>query len=104
MCVAVSAGDLFLKEHASSSASTDYSQKIRMLPVLATILHTSQTINSPLFELFECDIGRWRREVEIQPVLVLDILVCGRRELFLPVIQLLPLTRINSREVLSDHR
>lgn len=63
----------------------------------------SQTIDGPLFELFERDIGGRRRNIEIQSVLVFEILVHRRRKLLLPVIESRPPLWINACEVLSDH-
>jgi len=57
---------------------------------------TPQPINSPLLKLLERNISRRRRNVEIQSVLVLDILVRGRRELFLPMVERRPPLGIDS--------
>jgi hypothetical protein len=65
-------------------------------PQRRRIQQTSQTINSPLFKLLERDIGRRRRNVEIESVLILDMLVRRRSELFLPMIERRAPLRFNS--------
>ncbi len=63
----------------------------------------SQTIDSPLLELFERDISGRRCNIEIQSVLVFKILVHRRRELPFPIIEARPSLWVNTCEVLSDH-
>lgn len=80
MCAAVSAGDLFLKEHASSSARTVcFSIKL----TLNKKRNTSHTIDSPLLELLKCDVCCGRCDIEIEPVFVFQGLVAGVCELLL---------------------
>lgn len=64
---------------------------------------TSQTINSPLLKLLQRNIRRWRHDIEVQSMLVFEILVCGCRELFLAVVDIVPPFGINACEILSDH-
>lgn len=100
MWATVSAGVLFLNEHASSSARTLLSASNQ---IIGAVRHTSQTIYSPLFELFEGNVGCRRSDIEIQAMLVLQGLVCWRRKLLLSMIKTSPSLRINSSKVLSNH-
>lgn len=66
--------------------------------------NTSQSIDSPLLELFERDLGRGRDFIEAQAVrVVLLFVVCGSCELFLLVINRTSPFRVNSMMVLSYH-
>jgi hypothetical protein len=96
----ISAGLLFLNRHASNSARTVY---ISSYSRICRMQHTSQAVNRPLLKLLECNVCCRRRNIEVQSVLVLQVLICGRRKLFLPMIQTPSPLRINSCEVLSDH-
>jgi hypothetical protein len=100
ICAAVSVGDLFLKEHASSSARTCV---VSIEPTSLCAFPTSQAIYGPLFELFERDVRGWRDDIEIQPTLVLKILVGWSRKLFRSMIETRSPLGINSRKVLPDH-
>lgn len=66
------------------------------------VLITSQTVNSPLFELFECDICSWGSNIEIQSAFVLERLVGWRIELLRPMVVGGPPLRIDSCN-LADH-
>ena len=65
--------------------------------------HTSQTINSPLFKLLKRYVSRGRCDIKVQSMLVLQILVCGRRELFLAMVDIISTFGIDTGKVLSDH-
>jgi hypothetical protein len=93
MWAAVSARVLFLNEQASSSARTSRYQFLFFLS--RGERNTSQTINSPLFELLERDIRGRRSNVEVQAMLVFLNLVRRCRKLFVSIVHCLSL-RINA--------
>ena len=64
---------------------------------------TSQTIDSPLFELLECDVCCWGCDIEIEPILVLQSLVFGRLELFRSMVESRSSLGVNSCKLLADH-
>lgn len=67
------------------------------------LLHTLQPVDGPLFKLLEGDLSRWRRVVQIQTMRVILLLVGGRGELSLLVIDGCPAFGINPMGVLSNH-
>ena len=65
--------------------------------------HTPQPIDSPLFELLEGNLGRWRESVEVQTMRVIRHLEgCTCKLLFL-VVECAPSFGINPIIVLSNH-
>ena len=64
---------------------------------------TPESVDRPLFELFQRDVGGWRGRVEVEPVGVLVFLVCRVCELLLAVINYIPPLRVYPIEVLTDH-
>jgi hypothetical protein len=104
MCAAVSAGERFLNEQASSSARTACCSSVHVGGSAGGgSERTPQTIDSPLLELLQRNIQRRRHDIEVQSMPILDILVRGRRELFLAMVDIIPAFGIDAREVLSYH-
>lgn len=65
--------------------------------------HTSQSINGPLLKLLERDLGSGRHIVEIQTVGVVLLLVGGRGELLLFVVEHGAPLGVDAVRVLPDH-
>jgi hypothetical protein len=63
----------------------------------------AQPVDRPLLELLERDVRRGRHGVEVQPVLVLEVFVGGRGELFLAVVESGSTLGVYAGEVLADH-
>jgi hypothetical protein len=103
MCVAVSAGDRFRKEQASSSPRTRCDSAGRTTASPGKKGQTSQPVNGPLFELLEGYIGRRRIGVEVQTVWVFSVLVLRRRELFLAMVDNIASFRIDPVVILAQH-
>lgn len=66
-------------------------------------VHTLQSVDSPLFELFESDLCGRRDLVEIQPIRVILLLIRRSRELLLLVVQSGSPLRIDTTGILSNH-
>lgn len=65
--------------------------------------YTLQPVNCPLLELFESDLCRRRRVVQVQTVRVILLLVGGCSELLLLGIDCCPALWVNPMSVLSNH-
>lgn len=103
MWVAVSAGVLLRNEHASSSARTVRCQFKVARRSVDVGNRTSQPVDSPLLELFQCDLGGGGHFVKIQAVRILLVLIEGSCKLPLFVINSAPSLRIDAIEFLLDH-
>lgn len=64
---------------------------------------TSQPVNCPLLKLLERDVGRGRVRVEVEAVRILGVLVLGRRELLLAVVDDIAPLVVDAVLVVSQH-
>lgn len=102
ICVTVSAGVLFRKEHASISARTA-SDQCTCLGAKVNGEVTSQPIDGPSFKLFQADFGGRGKVIEIQPMWILLLLVERRCELLLFMMEFVSSFRIDTIEILPNH-
>ena len=66
-------------------------------------LHTSKSVDSPLFKLFKGDVCGRRIRVKVETMGVIKVLVCGCSKLLLAVVDDIAPLRVNSVKVLPQH-
>ena len=103
ICVAVSSGVLFRKEHVSNSAST-----VNLVLIFFCIKngrgrHTSQSIDRPLLKLFEGDFRSRRGFIEVETMRIIVLFECRIGKLAFFMIQYCPTLCVYSIDVLPYH-